>query len=35
MKVIDTELLNLVCEQAKAYQRLRMCSVYRFACKEI
>lgn len=35
MKVINEILLDEVTEQAKASPRLRMRSVYRFACKEL
>jgi len=33
--IIDTELLDKVSAQAKESSRLRMRSVYRFACKEL
>ncbi len=33
--IINKNLLDQVSEQAKASPRLRMRSVYRFACKEL
>lgn len=35
MKIIDTTLLDKVSAEAKVSPRLRMRSVYRFACKEL
>lgn len=35
MKIIDNNLLDKVSAQAKESPRLRMRSVYRFACKEL
>ena len=35
MKIIDEQLLKEVSAQAKESPRLRMRSVYRFACKEL
>ncbi len=35
MKVIDLTLLDKVSSEAKESPRLRMRSVYRFACKEL
>ena len=35
MTIIDKDLLNIVSVLAKESPRLRMRSVYRFACKEL
>ena len=35
MKIIDKNLLDEISAQAKESSRLRMRSVYRFACKEL